>query len=723
MFKNENESKTKINNAEALKEVEFLIREGRTKEAKSKLINLAKKGLKNYHLYKLFSDIFAIEGKWEQVIYSLKRSIIYKPRCLTSINNMGIAYSQLGQFSDAINLFRKALIIDSKSSEIRTNLGNALQDLGDIEGSIKVYLEALKLQTNQPQIYFGLANAYKELGKSELAIQNYEKAIRGNPTYLEAINNLALSLEQKGEVRKAIKYLQKALKIEPYREDCLINLGQAYEKIDNKIFALMAYKNSLMINPKNTSAISNIAHHYKSEYKYRCAINAYRKLLDIDPIRIDAKESIIECLSMTFAWEDSASQSNTINEVILDKEAISPGILLALNDDPAVEYKIAQKYFNSNFDYSQIKLKINQNSKIRIGYFSGNFYEHAVMHLIMPLFEKFNKSIFEVYAYSFGDKVEDSYTNRIKVNVDCFRDIRSIDDDNAVDIARKDNIDIAIDLMGYTKNFRMGIFAKRVAPIQISYLGYPGTTGSECIDYIISDKVIIPEEYKKFYSEKVIYMPNSYQSNDNRKVISDKKFSRSDWNLPEEGFVFTCFSNIYKIDLNSFSAWMKVLLNTKKSVLWLLKSNKYAESNLQKAAYKAGIEPNRIIFANRVPLEIHLARHQCGDLFLDTFNYNSHTTASDALWAGMPLVSLKGKTFSSRVGASLLTALGLDELITSNVNEYISLAIELAQNQSSFNKVKNKTKRLRLSSPLFNSKQFMQDLETHLISLKKANFI
>ena len=284
------------------------------------------------------------------------------------------------------------------------------------------------------------------------------------------------------------------------------------------------------------------------------------------------------------------------------------------------------------------------------------------MYLIKGLFELHDKEQFDIYIYSMNSK-EDELTDELKKNVNIFRNISDLSDENAVCIAREDSLDIAVDLMGYTKNMRLSIFSLRVAPIQISYLGYPGSTGAECIDYLIADKIIIPDKFKKFYSEKVIYMPNCYQCNDNNRKTSKKEFRKTQLGLPENAFVFACFNANNKITSNEFDIWMSLLKKIKNSVLWLYKSNNYSAINLKKESEKRGVESSRIIFADRVSNEDHLSRIKCADLFLDTFNYNAHTTASDALWSGVPVITKQGKSFSARVCSSLLTSLNLEELI------------------------------------------------------------
>ncbi|MFM7083609.1 MAG: UDP-N-acetylglucosamine-peptide N-acetylglucosaminyltransferase [Hyphomicrobium sp.] len=333
------------------------------------------------------------------------------------------------------------------------------------------------------------------------------------------------------------------------------------------------------------------------------------------------------------------------------------------------------------------------------------------MFLMAKLFETHNKSQIIIYCYSFGPITNDEMQNRVRDAVHVFRNVSDLSDKQVAEIARKDGIDIAVDLKGYTQDARPSIFSYRAAPIQINYLGYPGTMGSSFMDYIIGDKTVIPEGSQKYYSEKVIYLPDSYQVNDNTRKISNLKLTRTDVGLPSKGFVFCCFNNTYKITRIEFDIWMRLLARIEKSVLWLFQTNSWAVQNLRKEAEKRGIDPHRLIFAERQPLAEHLARHRLADLFLDTFNYNAHTTASDALWAGLPVLTKTGEGFAARVGASLLGALELTELITTTKEEYEAKAIELAENPEKLSALKDKLSKNRSAAPLFDTELFTRHLE------------
>jgi predicted O-linked N-acetylglucosamine transferase (SPINDLY family) len=406
-------------------------------------------------------------------------------------------------------------------------------------------------------------------------------------------------------------------------------------------------------------------------------------------------------------------------QVIANEKVIQPFPLLALNDDSMLHKKSSQICIQSKYPFSGALgsiTKRTKNPKIRIGYFSADFKNHPVAFLIAHLFETHDRSRFETYAFSLIE-AKDEMRGRLIKAFDYFMNVEAQSDVQIAQLARSLNIDIAIDLTGFTHDSRTGIFSYRAAPIQVNYLGYPGTLGADYMDYIIADKTLIPSESHACYSEKIVYLPNSYQVNDRQRIISDKQFTRQELDLPEAGFVFCCFNNNYKILPATFASWMRILKNVEDSVLWLLQDNPWVAENLKREAMNHGVEASRLIFAGRMPPSEHMARHRQADLFLDTSPYNAHTTASDALWAGLPVLTLMGQSFASRVAASLLNAIGLPELITNTQEEYEALAIELALNPKKLAGIKLKLANNRLTTPLFDTPLFTKNLEAAYIKM------
>ena len=414
------------------------------------------------------------------------------------------------------------------------------------------------------------------------------------------------------------------------------------------------------------------------------------------------------------------SLENIAHRILANEKATTPLPLLCITDNALLHQKSSEIYIQSNYAFNSVLGPIQKRSgdqKIRIAYFSADFHNHATGYLMAELFELHDKNQFELVGFSFGPIASDEMRQRIEKSFDQFIEVGNQSDMEIAQLSRDLNIDIAVDLKGFTQDSRTGIFANRAAPIQVNYLGYPGTMGADYMDYIIADKTLIPEGTQQAYSEKIAYLSNSYQVNDRKRFISDRQFTRQELGLPENGFVFCCFNNNFKILPATFAGWMRILKALEGSVLWLFQDNPWAVENLKQEALNHGVDPSRLVFAERMPLSEHLARHRQADLFLDTFPYNAHTTTSDALWTGLPVLTLMGNSFASRVAASLLNAIGLPELISNSQEEYEALAIELASNPQKLIALKQKLASNRLTTPLFDTPQFTKGLEQAYIQM------
>tara|TARA_B110000027_G_scaffold132414_1_gene158534 strand:- start:311 stop:1630 length:1320 start_codon:yes stop_codon:yes gene_type:complete len=415
-------------------------------------------------------------------------------------------------------------------------------------------------------------------------------------------------------------------------------------------------------------------------------------------------------------WDDFSSNLHKLIKKINNKnKVISPFALLSLIDEPSIHKKAAEIYSNNKFPKLDVLPKLSpypNHKKIRIGYFSQDFKNHPVSFLTAELYEIHDRNQFEIHAFSFGIDTKDEINIRIKAGVDYFHDVQMMSDHDVVKLARSLEIDIAIDLAGFTGLSRTNIFAMSAAPIQVNYLGYAGTMAVDYIDYLIADHTVIPNDKKIYYSEKIVFMPNSYKPNDSKTKVSKKSFTRKDFGLPETGFVFCCFNNFYKINPNVFAGWMNILSKVERSVLWLSYGNNAAINHLKKEAKKFGINEDRLVFAPFLSLrEDHLGRIKLADLFLDTLPFNAHATAVDALYVGLPLLTCTGNTFAGRVATSLLKAVNLPEMITASEEEYISTAINLAKNPEKLKIIKDKLIDNLPTAPLFNSKLFTSHIE------------
>jgi len=444
------------------------------------------------------------------------------------------------------------------------------------------------------------------------------------------------------------------------------------------------------------------------------AMLSFKKAASIQPDDAMSEAHLIhqrQHLGIFSFWDHQVGAASRLG---ISSRPIRPFLALSWSDDPEHHLLRARAYCSEEYKEAPQTLPVKPSerpARLKIGYFSADFHNFPGMYLMAGLLESHDRERFEVYAFSYGPDKDDAMRRRIVAAVDHFIDIREMSTQEAVDLSREHGIDIALHRNGHTKGSRTELFQQRLAPVQISYLGYPGTLGADFIDYLVADPVVIPEEERQYYSEKIIYLPDTYQPNDNTRQIAETNTTRADFGLPEEGFVLCCFNQNYKISPQEFDIWMRVLGQVEGSVLWLLKSNRWAEENLKKEAEHRGIDPSRVIFAEKIPHAEHLARHKHADLFVDTFNYNAHTTASDALWSGLPIVTKQGRQFAARVAASLLRAVGLPELITESEGDYERLILELAHDRQRLGAIKETLKANRHTEPLFDTQRYARNLE------------
>ena len=586
-----------------------------------------------------------------------------------TLNSEGKKYFENGQVSEAIKAFKKALQLDPKFYEGWFNLGLVYQKLNRFTEAIDCYNKNIENYAQNPFALKNLTLCYSLIGDTQKALE-IARVLNGDGDSWESYFNLGTTAQIAGEIEEGIKNYEKAIKLNP---EFGLSYGQLYNLYSRICDWDKAKKLEPIINKFNLKAIKTGG--MPAEFPY---------------------------------GNISRQQDPKMNFLLTQLKARD----------------IENKAVTDKIQFVQDKRGMVNNKKIRIGYLSSDFHDHATVHLILGLLRSHNRNDFEIIAYSHGVHDDSIYRKKVMAAVDVFRDISGLNDKEAAVVVYKDVIDILVDLKGHTNGNRLGIMALKPAPISVTWLGFPGTTGGNFIDYIIADKIVIPKKESKFFSEKIIYLPNSYQVNNNTQEISDKKFSRKDFGLParnafsiadaggpEKGFIFASFNQAYKISSETFTSWMRILKAVPGSVLWLYEKMALASENLKKEAKKAGVDPDRLIFAGNLPKEEHLARIKLADLSLDTFTYNGHTTTSDCLWAGVPVVTLKGNHFASRVSASLLTAIGLPELITHSPEEYEKLAIDLASSPKKLATIHESLILNRESCPLFDTKKFTTNLE------------
>jgi len=589
--------------------------------------------------------------------------------------------ARIGDFAKAVELLQSAVRLEPDHLPTRVNLGAAFQLMGRNAEALQQYDHALKVDPNRPEVFSNRSVCLVGLGRLTDAIENARSALRLRPTYPEALNNLGAALHAAGDLSGASKYFREAITLRPDYAKALANLGFSLQGLGLLEEALQELQEAF---DKDRSI----------ERLQGALLHLRMRLCDWDSFEVD--------------------RDRLLKSIERGERVAEPFVALGLFEDPAVHRRAAATIRNANhrsLDVQRWKRKIAATGRIKIGYVSADFSNHATTHLLRDLIRLHDRRLVEVVGFSLGVKIEDFEGRRIRDDFDAVIDLHGLGDEEAVALIRDMGIDIAIDLKGYTQDARPSLFERRAAPIQASFLGYPGTMASPTMDYLIADRVVIPPSERAFYDEKIVYLPGSYQVNAALSEIAENNISREDCLLPPKGVVFCCFNNSYKITPDVFACWMRILGAVPSSVLWLLADNDIAMRNLRSRAASAGIDPARVVFAARVPLHEHLARHRLADLFLDTAPYNAHTTASDALRMGIPIVTYSGRSFQSRVAASLLESIGASDLVTKTPAAYERLAVDLATDLDALGAVKRRVGESIQTSSLFQPAVFAGNLE------------
>jgi len=548
------------------------------------------------------------------------------------------------------------------------------------------------------------------------AAQNiYESILISYPMNFDALHLLGVVAYQKKNFSASKELITKAISINDSHAGSNLHLGNSFQELGDFEEAKKSFNNAIKLNPNYTVAYFNLGNVNTLLSLFEEAEVSYSFAFKINPRYEYLFGVLLQTRMKICDWRDYDQNVNELfSQIMSGQKATSCFPVIGLTDSLQLQHQAALTYTANMFPPDDSLGEIpnsHRSGKIKLGYYSADLHNHATAYLMAELFERHDKTKFELFAFSFGPDTQDEMRARLLLAFDHFIDVRQQSDKNVAQLSRELGIDIAIDLKGYTTGARPRIFSYRAAPIQVSYLGYPGTLGASYIDYLIADPTLIPPESQVYYSEKIAYLPNSYQVNDRKRVISTRSFSKQELGLPEEGFVFCCFNNNFKITPSMLDTWVRILNAVEGSVLWLFEDNAAAGRNLREQAAIRGLDPSRLVFAPRMNLPDHLARHAAADLFLDTLPCNAHTTASDALWAGLPVLTCTGEAFASRVAASLLNAIELPELVTTNIKDYEDLAIELAQNSAKLKQLKEKLARNRLTTPLFNTDLFASNIE------------
>ena len=725
-----------------------LFSNGKVQEALDQIDPLIKDNPNDAVLFNIRGACYAHIGEPIMAMKQYEKAIEMDSNYSEAYNNLGITFQELDELEKALESFEIAFSLKPEKVEIISIIISILNELNDPKISVDYYQKIIKNSPDQYLVHFNLGTVYQNLGHSDNAINSYKQSIKLQPEFSDAFLNLGIILEEGGKLDEALKNLERANEIDQDNPLILNNLGITLEGLDRTDDAIIQFEKAIEIDPNDPSSFYNLGITLRDKNR-DYAIKTFEKAIEINPknaefysqlgaLHFQAKNHTKGLLNLDKAfsinpdidflignrlytkmqlalWDDFNEQVNILsNKIDNNENAITPFSLMALIDDPQTQFNATKNYANSNFPQSANSLPINpyiDHKKIRIGYFSADFHNHPTMHLMAELFELHDKEKFEIIGFSFGPNLKDQWRQRASQSFDEFIDVRMKSDSEISSISREMEIDIAVNLGGYTQDSRTGVFANLAAPIQVNFLGFPGTMAADYIDYIVADHIVIPKENESYFSEKIVYMPETYQINMSERDISDNSLSRSDLGLPEESYIFCCFNNIHKITPPTFESWMRILKEVDGSVLWLYANNEKVITNILDSASRLGVDESRIIFAKHVPVEEHLNRIRMADLFLDTLPYNAHTTASEALRMGVPVITLIGNSFASRVAASIVTAVNMPELITQTQDEYETLAIELAKSRGRFNSIKQKLIKNLATSSLLNSQRFTKNLE------------
>lgn len=637
---------------------------------------------------------------------------------LSAILDQAIAAHRLGKMSDAERAYTTVLR-GSRTHPIALHmLGLLHAQSGNFADAEPLLKKAARVDSDNPHVLFNYANVLRALDKTDDALAWLAKTIALSPNFADAHLNRGAILIARQELHGAIAEFDRAIAIAP-SSAAFANRGSAFQKLGQLDEAHDSYQRAVELapsDPQNHFVLSEIL---TQMGRHDEAIEALERTVALNKAFPFALGKLVTSRRQRADWHSFEREQAALEEAVESGVAIEPFTFFHASSSPAHQLTCARTYIAALAleRGAAIPRTPSPVSRLRVAYMSADFRNHATANLMAGLFEEHDSERFDVSAISYGPDDRSKMRSRLKAAFERFEDVSHLTNEDVVKLIRQLNIEVLVDLGGFTTHARPEILARRAAPIQVNYLGFPSTTGASYIDYVIADRIVIPEGEQKHYAEKVIYLPHSYQPNDRARKIAEETPSRTELGLPPDGFVFCCFNSSFKITPSIFDVWMRLLAQVDGGVLWLLGTNNIAEQNLRSEASQRGVSPDRLIFSPNIELAQHLARHRLADLFLDTPYCNAHTTASDALWSGLPVLTCEGTTFASRVAASLLRAIEMPELITTSLEEYGALALKLARDPALLAAIKEKLARNRLTTPLFDTERFTRHLEAAYVTM------
>jgi predicted O-linked N-acetylglucosamine transferase (SPINDLY family) len=653
--------------------------------------------------------------RYQDALTSYSRAIALKPDYVAAHNGRATAFLRIGRIERGLESAEKAISFRPDFAEAHNNRGIALQQLKRFDEAIASYDRAIALRPAYAEAHNNRGTAQRELGQLDEALASFDRALALKHDYAEAHNNRGGILRARRRFDEALASHDHAATLKPDFAEAHLNRGAVLHDLRRFDEALQSFQRALAANPQYVDAYRNQGLALRELGRPEEALASYERALELSP-EDGFLQGVCRHVRMQICdWTERAADLERLSTAIdCGREVITPFATLSLFDSPRVQHKVASIWARAECRPARTLPSLRhypKHSKIRVGYFSADFRNHAVSALAAELFECHSRSEFELTAFALGPDVRDELRGRVQKAFDRFILVFEKEDEEIAALARSLEIDIAVDLGGYTQLARPLIFAHRAAPIQVSYLGYLGTMGAGFMDYLLADEVIVPPGRRRFYAEKIAYLP-SYQVNDSKRPVSDRAFTRAELGLPASGFVFCCFNASYKIAPETFHSWMRVLAAVPDGRLLVLGDNITTRQNLRREAVNCGIDPDRLVFSGRVAYGDYMARYRAADLFLDTHPYNAGTTASDALWMGLPVLTYAGEAFAARVAASILTAVGLPQLIASDRADYERLAIELANAPDRLQEIKRQLAAARGGAALFDTPRFARSLES-----------
>ncbi len=664
-------------------------------------------------------------GNPQRAVLLLTQAVAQQPQNAAAHYNLGVAFKDVGQTEQALQSYDWAIALQPGHTQAHYNRGLALQDLQRNGEALQAYDQVVALQPDHVLALTNRGNVMRALKQHADAVASYRLAIALQPQYAVAHYNLGVAFQDVHNHVEALACFDRAMGHGARFAELHNNRGNALLALRRFPDAVASYDAALLARADYADAHCNRGIALQELKQTRAALESFESALALEPDRAFLLGMRLHLRMQLAQWEDfDMDVAQLVSRVLHGEKTIPPLPALALADSLAVQYQAAAAWVQAKCSGISAKPVVSvrvPGEKIRVGYYSADFHDHATMYLLAQVFELHDKTQFEVFAFSFGPAVHDAMRARLLAAVDHFYDVDGWTDAHVADMSLQLRIDIAVDLKGYTHGSRPGIFAHRAAPVQVNFLGYPGTMAAAFMDYIVADQTLIPTHCHAHYSEKVVCMPHSYQPNDRQRPISERVFTRAELGLPEQGFVFCCFNATYKITPAVFDGWMRILGQVEGSVLWLFQSETEAAERLRAQADKRGIAARRLVFARSLPLAEHLARYRRADLFLDTAPCNAHTTASDALWAGLPVLTCMGETFAGRVAAGLLQAIGLPELVATTAQDYEALAVALAHDRQRLHALRHRLVENRLRTSLFDARRYTLDLETAFVAIAQRS--